>query len=328
MIRALYRAAAGDLDTNLGPGQYQTALADPRGLLWVDFFREPNETCEKILTGTFGFHPLAVEDAIQESHVPKVDDWGSYLYIVLHALHLDPGAQESLIVRELDIFVGGNYIVTHHEEPIESLDRVWGSCLRDPRQASKGAEHMLYHLLDELVAGHMPVVDAIDETVDRIEDQILDKPKAGILEEVLIYKRALLHLRRIIAPQREVLNRLARDEYEPIPPGSRIYFRDIYDNLVRLYDISENMRDLVSGALEIYLSVLNNRLNEVMKTLTLITTLFMPISFVTGFFGMNFFQPAASLTGWTARVTFAAVCAALALIPFLMYFWLRRRRWV
>ena len=141
-------------------------------------------------------------------------------------------------------------------------------------------------------------------------------------------KRVLMHLRRIVAPQREVLNKLARDEFAAIEGGSRVYFRDIYDHLVRLYDITEGMRDLAAGALDTYLSVINNRMNEVMKTFTLITTLFMPISFLTGFFGMNFFQPVASLLAWTGRPAFWILCGAVVLVPALMYVWLRRRRWV
>lgn len=141
-------------------------------------------------------------------------------------------------------------------------------------------------------------------------------------------KRSLLHLRRVIAPQRETLGKLAREGYAAVEPSSRVYFRDIYDHLVRLYDITENMRDLAGGAVEIYLSVINNRMNEVMKTFTLITTLFMPISFLTGFFGMNFFTATGLFSGWTGRAVFTALCGAFVLVPVLMLLWLKRRRWV
>jgi magnesium transporter len=129
-------------------------------------------------------------------------------------------------------------------------------------------------------------------------------------------------------PQRETLNRLARDEFAAVGRDERIYFRDVYDHLVRLYDITEGLRDLAAGMLDTYLSVINSRMNEVMKTFTLITTLFMPISFVTGFFGMNFFTPENPPHGWTARLVFGAVCAGVVLLPLLMFLWLKRRRWV
>jgi magnesium transporter len=135
-------------------------------------------------------------------------------------------------------------------------------------------------------------------------------------------------MRRIIAPQREVLNKLARDDYRMIDPRDRIFFRDVYDHLVRLHDLNESMRDLVGGALDMYLSVINNRMNEVMKTLTVITTLFMPISFVAGFFGMNFFEPVAHMTRWTDQPAFIVMFLITILLPISIYMWLRRRTWV
>jgi magnesium transporter len=265
---------------------------------------------------------------LKESHVPKVDDWETYLYVVLHAVEFDPGADEMLASRELDVFAGRGYVVTHHEQGIDPLERVWSGGLKDERVMGKGAARLLYHIVDELVAGHMPVVDAIDEEMDRMEEVILSSAGPAVLPKVLRLKRALLHLRRIVAPQRETLNRLARDEFAVIEPEQRVYFRDVYDHLVRLHDVTEGLRDLAAGALDTYLSVINNRMNEVMKTFTLITTLFMPISFITGFFGMNFFTPSAPPESWTGRIVFGAICAAIVLVPCLMFIWLRRRRWV
>ncbi len=133
---------------------------------------------------------------------------------------------------------------------------------------------------------------------------------------------------RILLPQREVMNKLARDEYRVVDPRDRIFFRDIYDHLVRLHDLNESLRDLASGALDSYLSVVNNRMNDIMKTLTIITTLFMPITFLTGFFGMNFFEPVANLVGWTAREVFSVTLAIMLLFPVGMFLWMRRRTWI
>ena len=328
MMRILHRRGDGTLDVTLDAAGIPSALADSRGLLWVDFLDEPRESCEPILRDTFGFHPLAIDDAIAQSHVPKIDDWDSYIYMVLHAVSLEPGATEPLSTQELDVFTGKNYVVTLHDQRIEPLDRVWSSCLRDERAAGRGAAHLLYHIVDEVVAGHMPLVDGIDERMEGIEEQILSRASPSTLQQVLVMKRALMHLRRVVAPQREVLNKLARDDFAVIERGARVYFRDVYDHLVRLYDITEGMRDLAAGALDTYLSVINNRMNEVMKTFTLITTLFMPISFITGFFGMNFFGPSATPPQWTGRIAFWAVCAGIVAIPALMYLWLRKRKWV
>ncbi len=327
MIRSLYREPDGHLRTDLGPDEFTNVLKDADGLLWVDFAGEPPQACEPILRETFGFHPLAVGDALEEAHVPKIDDWGQYLYLVLHAPVIDQQDEGRLDTLELDVFLGANYLVTHRTQPIAAADRVWSACQRDERQMQLGAGHLLYRLADELVVDYMPVVEGIDEAIDQIEDQVFDDPTPSLLEQIFTLKRALLRLRRIIAPQREVLNKLARGDYAAIAVQDRVFFRDVYDHFVRLYDIAESLRDLVGSALDTYLSVVNNRMNEVMKILTVITTLFMPLSFMTGFFGMNFFQPVTPLAAWTDRLAFGLVLAAMGLIPVGMYVWMRRRAW-
>ncbi len=329
MIRSLFYAQDGQARTDVAVEEFGALLKDPGGLLWVDMAVEPPEVCEPILRGTFGFHPLAVDDALRESHVPKVDDWGAYLYLVLHAMSFDGQDGGRLDAPELDVFLGRNYLVTYHDQPIAAVDRVWGLCQRDSRHLQRGADHLLYRLTDELVASYMPVVEAMDEAIDHFEDQIFDRPDPDTVERLFALKRALLHQRRILMPQREVLNKLARDDYAAIDADCRVFFRDVYDHLVRLHDINESMRDLVGGALDTYLSVINNRMNEIMKTLTLITTLFMPISFLAGFFGMNFFQPVlTSLTGWTGNTSFILMLALMVLVPAGMYLWMRRRAWM
>jgi magnesium transporter len=328
MIRSLYRAQDGQIRTSLEPAEFSAALRDSQGLLWVDLVDEPAEVCEPILLGTFGFHPLAVDDALQESHVPKVDDWGAYLYLVLHAVTWNHEGEELLDTVELDVFLGKNYVVTYQARRLAAPDRVWTASARDRRHLEKGPAYLLYKVADELVADYLPVVEEIDDTIDRIEDQVFGSAEPTLLEQVFDLKRALLHLRRIIAPQREVLNKLARGDYAVVSAEERFFFRDVYDHLVRLYDISEGLRDLVGGALDTYLSVVNNRMNEVMKTLTIITTLFMPLSFLVGFFGMNFFEVTHLLPPWTSLPAFLVVLAAMVLIPATMYLWMRRRAWM
>jgi magnesium transporter len=294
----------------------------------VDFASEPPETCLPILNG-FDFHPLAIEDALQQTHAPKLDDWGEYLYIVLNYMNLaDNGNDWDTEIDELDIFLGRNYIVTHHDQPMSSIDETWASCDRDVRILQNGADHLLYKIADNLVADYMPAVEKVDATLDQIEDQIFDKPSHRTLEKLFALKRVLLAMRRILLPQREVMNKLARDDYQVVDPKDRIFFRDIYDHLVRLHDLNESLRDLVGGALDMYLSVINNRMNEIMKTLTTITVLFMPLTFLTGYFGMNFFEPLGSLTSWTTNPVFYLTLATIFILPIVMYIWMRRRTWV
>ena len=328
MIRSLYRAHDGRVHTDLTPDGLTTALQDAGGLLWVDFVEEPPEVCEPILLETFGFHHLNVDNALEESHVPKADDWGQYVYLVLQSVLFDPQADELVTTRELDVFLGRNYLVTHQSRSIPAIDRVWTACERDERHLQRGVGNLLYQLADELVSDALPVVEQIDDEINQIEDEIFDHPGPTLVQHIFTLKRAVLHLRRTLAPQREVFNKLARGDYEVVDEGCRMFFRDVYDHLVRLFDITESLRDLIGGALETYLSVVNNRMNEVMKTLTVITTLFMPISFLTGFFGMNFFQPATPLAAWTGRPAFIVMLVVTALVPFGMLLWMRRRAWM
>ncbi len=328
MIRALYRTEDGRLYTDLKPDEFAAALRDTQGLLWVDISCEASDVCEPILRETFGFHPLAVDDALEETHVPKVDDWEKYLYLVLHAFVFDQQVDQWLDTLELDVFLGTNYLITYQARSIATVDRVWTTCQRDERRLQRGAAHLLYTLADELVADCMPVIEQIDEAIDQIEDQIFEDPASDLLERLFTLKRVLLRLRRIVAPQREVLNKLARGDFYVIGKDQSVFFRDVYDHLVRLYDITESLRDLVGSALDTYLSVVNNRMNDVMKTLTVITTLFMPLSFLSGFFGMNFFQPTTPLDAWTGKLTFALTLTAMISLPVGMYLWMRRRAWM
>jgi magnesium transporter len=328
MPRALYYKGDGEQVGEISPEEYSLALQNDVGILWVDFVGEEPEPSEKILLNTFGFHPLAVDDALHETHVPKVDDWEQYLYIAMHAIGYTSG-EEDIEAIELDCFLGPNYLVTHHDLPIQALNRIWEACRRDARHFKKGADHVMYKLTDELIVDYMKVVESLDEEIEAVEDEVLGKPTAQIVQRIFTLKRATLHLRRVLSPLREVLNKLARDNYAVIDAIDRVYFRDVYDHLVRLHDISESLRDLVGGVLDTYLSVINNRMNEIMKTLTMITTVFMPIAFVTGFFGMNFFLPTSNdLLRWTSNPIFIIMLIIVVLTPITMFLWMRQRKWM
>jgi magnesium transporter len=270
----------------------------------------------------FQFHALAIDDALRESHVPKIDNWGDYAYAVMQGIVFNAETID-LEMRELDAFLGRNFLVTHHSEPVEFVDRLWSNCLADQRRLERGADFLLYDLLDLLVSTYMPVVDAIDDTIDQLEHETFDQPSRTTLNTLFSVKRVVLHMRRVIGPQREVLNRLARDEYAMIDPKDRIYYRDVYDQLVRLGDINESLRDLLSGALDTYLSVTSNRINEVMKVLTVLSALFMPMTVLTGFFGMNF-TTIPFERPWLLVIAIASMFA----VPLGMLWAFRRRGWL
>ena len=328
MIRALYFMSNKQVRVEITPQEFPRLIRDRRGLLWVDFVGEPSVTTQPILQA-FNFHPLAIDDALQETHAPKIDDWGDYLYIVLNYMHLVKEPQPwDTEIDELDIFLGRNYVVTHHDHPIASIDDVWNLSQRDPRFSQDGADHLLYKIIDAIVMDYMPIIEKIDAEIDWVEDQVFATPSSETIARLFTLKRVLLAMRRILLPQREALNKMARDDYAVIDRKDRIFFRDVYDHLVRLHDMNESLRDLVGGALDTYLSVINNRMNEVMKTLTIITTLFMPLTFVTGFFGMNYFAANPPYQSWTVPAMFYGTLCLMLATPFVMYLWMRRRTWV
>lgn len=327
MIKTIYYLN-GTTQTNLTPDEIKAALSKKQGVLWVDLIQTPYGESEQILLDLFGFHPLAVSDALDEIHVPRVDDWGDYLYLVLHNIRFDPLDEEPLKTDELDVFLGKHFLVTYQNISIPIVERVRNLLERDSRFLQRGADHLFYKLADDLIADTMPVVDQMDDEIDTLEDRMFQSTNQELLERIFTLKRSLLHMRRILMPQRELFNKLARGDDHVIDPQERVFFRDIYDHLVRLYDISESLRDLIGGVLETYLSVINNRMNDVMKTLTIITTLFMPISFLTGFFGMNFFAAEPPFSIWTTRPVFILVLSIFVLLPLGMFFWMRSRKWM
>jgi len=329
VIHSIFYQPGKPLQTDLTLASLQKVFRARRGVLWVDFCGETPETCQPILE-SFGFHPLAIDDALQETHSPKIDDWGNYIYVVLNYMHMNNADKDQwgTEIDELDVFLGLNYVVTHHDHQLPEIDETFASIQRDQRPFQEGSDHLLYKIIDNVVMNYMPVIERIDEEINEIEDQVFDRPTSGTLEQLFALKRVLLAMRRILLPQREVLNKLARDDYAVIDRKDRIFFRDVYDHLVRLHDLNETMRDLVGGALDMYLSVINNRMNDVMKTLTIITTLFMPLTFVTGFFGQNFFEPLGMMKAWTTPLAFLIMLIVTVTLPIGMYTWMRRRTWV
>jgi magnesium transporter len=327
MIRILYRGGGGDV-VDLQVGDLAEALKDPAGLTWVDMATSPIESVEPILSGTFGFHSLAIDDALHETHIPKLDDWQDYLYVVFRAVNGHEAGSDRIQLPELDIFLGYNYIVSYYQEPIGAVDRVWHACHKDQRWLKRGAAHLLYRFADELVSEAVAVVEQMQDDLEQIEGQLFAKASPTTLEELFALKRNILQLRRIVIPQRDVLNKLARNEYATVEDAHRMFFRDVYDHLLHLEDLLDDMLILVGGAMDIYLSVVNNRMNDIMKTLTVITALFMPLAFITGFFGMNFFQATIPLEAWTSELAFVLALALTLLVPFVMFLWMRRRAWI
>jgi len=330
-IRLSYRDGSGVFHADLPLSQIDQAIQDQTGLLWVDI-EGPDEHAtdhlDKWLCQHFHFHPLAVEDALKENHVPKVDDWDEYLYIVFQVARIVPET-EMLDLQELDVFLGKNYLITYHTEPMPILDQDRQSIERDPRDRMRaGADHLLIRFLELAIDQSLAAIQELDDQVDDIQNAVIENATHKNLRAIFRIKRSAIVLHKMLSPQREVLNRLARDPYKPIQPKHRVYFRDLYDHVVRIHDISESLRDLISGTLETYLSVVANRTNDIMKILTIVTVMFMPMSFITGFFGMNFFADSLALTVPLPKwLLFWGSNAIMAVSPCFIWWYARRMKW-
>ncbi len=330
MIRSLYLTHAGELRTDLPPEGIATALEDKQGVLWVDVVGEPPETAEPLFRDVFHFHPLAIADALYQEHTPKLDDWGEVVLTVLSAIGVArrEAASIDIDVTEMDTFLGANFFVSYSKAPIPAVARVWERCLRDDRHLKEGADHILYRVASELAEEAIAVVDQMRESIDGVEEALFLKPTRETLEQIFGLRRMVLQIRRMLWLQRDVIGRLSRDDFPMIDAYDRAYFRDVFDHLVRLDYINENLRDLLSEALDTYLSLVNNRMNEAIRTLAVITALFMPLSFLAGFFGMNFFGPGVWLEAGTGAPLLALALVLMVLLPGLMYLWVRRRGWM
>ena len=293
MIRSVYYANDKTIKFDLQLEEVERCLQNQAGLLWVSLEHPSVEEIQTVLRDTFHFHHLAIEDCLSVNYQPpKVDDFGDYIFIIVHALRPECSLDRidvELDTIELNCFLGQHYLVTVHRAPYLPAVQITQERLKqNHRFLQRGPDFLCHAILDHLVDEYLPLLDTMDNEIDRIEDEIFVQPKPSILQRILVFKHNMLMLRRVVSPQREVMNRLSRDDLVQIAPQNRIYYRDIYDHLVRLHDLSEATRDVIAGSLETYLSVASNRLNEVMKTLTIISVIFLPLSFLASLYGMNF----------------------------------------
>lgn len=325
MIRILYRHRSGAIVDDLPVDQVPNALKDPQARVWVDMECPTVEEQQRLLGQQFRFHPLAVEDVINEVHVPKVDDYGGYLYLVFHSLTAGDEPMD-IHTREIDVFVGPNYLVTIHEIPSETINKMWHRDYHQERGLARGIALLLYEMLDRQVDSYMTLLDHFESRIEELGDLIFQSisNEEAILNEILTAKSSTLRVRRILLPQREVFEHLAHDDLSAIPPESRIYFQDLYDHLTRFAGLAEGMRELVQSTMATHLTLSSNRLNEVMKVLTIISTIFMPLSFIAGIYGMNFhYMPE---LGW--RWGYPMVWGIFIVIAIMMLLFFRRRRWI
>jgi len=310
-------------------------LLDPKGKLWVDLEDPTDAEEETLLVSLLDFHPLAIEDCQsgkeEEGHLPKVEDFGSYLFVIFNPVEMVQKSESRRQPHRLDIstsqlsaFLSRQVLVTHHYRPMRSIAYAAQLLSKNPMALGKGPDFLFHIIIDDVVDNYTPILDALDESIDSMEEEVFRQPGPRTMARILQMKKNIMTIRRIAVYQREMLNRLSRGEFSLITQDEMIYYRNVYDHLVRMTDLAESYRDMMSGLLDAYLSVTSNNLNQVMKVLTIISTIFLPLSVITGFFGMNFkYLPGAEWEyGVLATVLFMVGVGASMLWIF------RRNKWL
>jgi magnesium transporter len=284
----VYRNGGAKVEEGFSVAQLPELLKDQKAVIWLDMFR-PGKAEEDVLLDVFKFHPLTVEDCRENRHYPKVEEFPGYLYLIVHGVRADTSPDHFNTI-ELDAFLGPNYVITYHHDEFRSIDKVRQLVRTSPIACQRGPAFLLHQILDQIVDYYSPVLDDFDERIDQLEADIftLKRPNNSILEEIMDLKRGVLRLRRISAKQREVILRMSRGEFPLIDQQMLPFYRDVHDHIVRVTDLAESYRDLISGSLEAYLSVVSNRMNEIMKVLTIFSAIMLPLTFIAGVYGMNF----------------------------------------
>jgi len=262
----------------------RTILDNP-GLLWLDL-DDPMSHVLDDLAARYGFHELAVEDCRHHIQLAKLDYYDGYSFLIINSTHYTEKPCE-VRVREIDAFIGGDYIITVHEGPSRAVDEIQKRIASSAKHFER-PDRVLHALIDVVVDRYLPTLDHIGDTIDEVEDDLLINPNVALLSTIFALKRGLLQFRRAAASQRELLNMLIRDDTPFIHDDMRIYFRDVYDHAVRAMDMIETYRDLLTGGLDIYLTQMANRTNDIVKGLTILATIMLPLTLVTGYYGMNF----------------------------------------
>lgn len=298
----------------------RTILDNP-GLLWLDL-DDPLSHVLDDLAAHYRFHELAVEDCRQHVQLAKIDYYDGHSFILINSTHYTEKPCE-VRVREIDVFLGPDFIITVHEGPSQAVEDIEKHFALNALHLTR-PDQVLHAIIDTVVDRYLPTLDHIGDTIDDVQDALLIKPDVTLLQTIFELKRGLLQFRRAVSSQRELLNMLIRDDTPFIQQDMRIYFRDVYDHAVRAMDLVETYRDLLTGGLDIYLTQMANRTNDIVKGLTILATIMLPLTLVTGYFGMNFeYIPFLKDPNGIWYTTGALLFLTVAMLAFF-----KRRKWL
>ena len=331
MIRSFAFTTQGKLHTkDIEPFLMPTLLADTNLFLWVDLEKPTAFENKEVLEQIFHFHPLSIEDCVNASPSPKVEEYSPkeddlftpYLFMVIHAV--DYSRKDGCFgTSELNFFLGKNFLVTFHEEPLRSVTTVEERAVNGTMNIARAPDRVAHSLLDNLVDNYKPALDELSMEIAELEQLAFQKPSKETLNKILQVKKEVLHLRQIIGPQREVLGRFAAGEFKLVRPHLVPYFRDVYDSLFHIGEVAHGYADSLTGILQVYLNMSSNQTGEVVKLLTLITVITTPLMMIGTWYGMNF-KDMPELD-YKHAYPIAGICMLLSTVATYLYF--KMKKW-
>ncbi|MCZ7591594.1 MAG: magnesium transporter CorA family protein [Kiritimatiellae bacterium] len=286
MIRSFVFSQGKLVGQDLGLDFIKVMLVDDDAQIWVDLEQATPEENKSLLENIFNFHPLAIEDCISPLEQPKVEDYEGYVFLVMHAV--DYSTEERCFqTNELTVFIGKNFLVTYHDRPLRSITQTIDRVMKNSGSVARAPDRLTYTLLDLLLDQYLPAIEQLDLQIEALEREAVDPQSRTFLQDVLHLKGEVSRLRTIIGPQREVMARIARGEFRIIRSHLLPYFRDLHDSLIRLSAQADNYRDALTNLITVQLNMQQAQTNEVVKVLTVVATLSLPIVAISSWYGMN-----------------------------------------
>ncbi len=322
MIRSYYYTSDDGLSYSEGVRDFRSMIARPDSVLWVDL-SAPTDEESYVLTSDFRFHPLAIEDVLSEMSHPKVDDYDDYVFSIVQVL--GPPIQETEIeARGIGLFLTRNAVVTVHFHQVNSLESVLQRLQRDSRLIARGADFLFHTIVDYVVDTYFSALNTLEKEVDLVEAQVFEDPDEKVLKKMFRIRRDLSIIRRVIVPQSEVMSQFTREKFDVISSKAAIYFSDINDHLHVMISTADNQRDSINSAMDLYFSMVSTKTNDVIKFLTILSALFLPATFIVGFYGMNF--DSIPEFSWRFGYPFALLLIVGVIVGLLIFF--KRKNWI
>ena len=326
MLRSFVFSQGKLVGQDLGLDFLKMVLIDEDAQIWVDLDQPGPDDAKNVLEGIFNFHPLSIEDCVNVSERPKVDDYETYLFLVIHAVDFSHSRQE-FQTTELNMFIGKNFLVTYHQQPLRSVQATIDRVLKNSAAVARAPDRLTYTMLDFLLDNYNPAVEELAAGIADLETKVLSSPGQDILQGVLQLKGEVQRLRQIVSPQRDVLARLGRGEFKLVRAHMLPYYRDLTDRLVRINDLAENFRDSLTNVLQVHLNLQQNQINKVIKVLTVLATLSVPFLAITSFYGMNIqHMPNTEWPAWEWSYTY--IFGLTALLTAVVYAIMKRYKWM